>query len=71
MAKQNETTHLTIPSAGEVVQQPGPIHNVGGRAKLYSNLRNHPRTSLVARWVGIHLSVQETQVQALVREDPT
>jgi len=71
VAKQNETTHLTIPSAGEVEQQPGPIHNAEGRAKLYSHLRNHPRTSLVAHWIGIHLSVQETQVQSLVWEDPT
>ena len=29
------------------------------------------RASLVAQWLGIHLPMQGTQVQALVREDPT
>ena len=29
------------------------------------------RTSLVVQWLGIHLPMQETQVQALVWEDPT
>ncbi|KAJ8784423.1 hypothetical protein J1605_008267 [Eschrichtius robustus] len=28
-------------------------------------------TSLVAQWLRIHLPMQETRVQALVREDPT
>ena len=28
-------------------------------------------TFLVAQWLRIHLLMQETQVQALVREDPT
>ncbi|KAJ8788086.1 hypothetical protein J1605_005385 [Eschrichtius robustus] len=27
--------------------------------------------SLVARWLGVHLAMQGTRVQALVREDPT
>ena len=29
------------------------------------------RTSLVAQWLRIHLPMQGTRVQALVREDPT
>ena len=29
------------------------------------------RASLVAQWLGVHLPMQGTQVQALVREDPT
>ena len=28
-------------------------------------------TSLVVQWLRIHLPMQETQVQALVQEDPT
>ena len=35
------------------------------------NQEEHPRTSLVAQWLRIHLPIQGTQVQALVREDPT
>ena len=31
----------------------------------------HCRASMAAQWLRIHLSVQGTQVQALVREDPT
>ena len=30
-----------------------------------------PGTSLVAQWLRIHLPMQGTRVQALVREDPT
>ena len=30
-----------------------------------------PWTSLVVQWLRIHLPVQGTQVQSLVREDPT
>ena len=35
------------------------------------SLKKTPRTSLVARWLRIHLPMQGTQVQALVREDTT
>ena len=36
------------------------------------NVINHARgTSLVAQWLRIRLPMQGTQVQALVREDPT
>ena len=31
----------------------------------------HIRASLVAQWLGIWLPMQETQVRALVQEDPT
>ena len=33
--------------------------------------KDFPRTSLVAQWLGIHLSMQGTRVRALAREDPT
>ena len=33
--------------------------------------KRNPGTSLVAQWLKIHLPMQGTQVQALVREDPT
>ena len=29
------------------------------------------RVSLVAQWLGVHLPMQGTRVQALVQEDPT
>ena len=35
------------------------------------NLKHDTGTSLVAQWLRIHLPMQGTQVQALVREDPT
>ena len=28
------------------------------------------RASLVVQWLGIHLPMQETQIQSLVQEDP-
>ena len=38
---------------------------------LYYSLNNDRRTSLLAQWIRIHLSMQETQVRSLVWEDPT
>ena len=35
------------------------------------SLRSKSRAFLVAQWLRIHLPMQGTQVQALVREDPT
>ena len=36
-----------------------------------NNLKMGKGASLVAQWLGIRLPMQGTQVQALVREDPT
>ena len=38
---------------------------------IYFQLENKEGTSLVAQWLWIHLSVQETRLRALVWEDPT
>ena len=35
------------------------------------HLKHHRGTFLVVQWLRIHLPMQGTQVQALVREDPT
>ena len=36
-----------------------------------SDIKQHPRASLVAQWLRIHLPMQGTRVRALVQEDPT
>ena len=38
---------------------------------LSSSQKYEPGTSLVAQWLRIHLLMQGTRVQFLVREDPT
>ena len=43
----------------------------GQRAGWGSTYQNEAGASLVAQWLRIHLPMQETQVRALVREDPT
>ena len=35
------------------------------------NIKKQKRTSLVVQWLGIHLLMQQTLVQSLVREDST
>ena len=39
--------------------------------KFSSFKEKNSRASLVAQWLRIRLPMQETQVRALVREDPT
>ena len=40
-------------------------------SRISSNLKSKLRAFLVVQWLRIHLPMQGTQVQALVREDPT
>ena len=39
--------------------------------KIFRVYKKIPGTSLVVQWLRIHLPMQGTRVQALVREDPT
>ena len=41
------------------------------RPRISKAMLRKKNNSLVAQWLGIHLPVQGTRVQALVREDPT
>ena len=47
------------------------LHTMLGKLNITYMFNNKRRTSLVAHWLGIRLPKQETQVQSLVREDPT
>ena len=48
------------------------IKNSCNSATKTTQFKNGQRgTSLVAQWLRIHLPIQGTRVQALVREDPT
>ena len=42
-----------------------------GKKLLLLKKKKHYRTSLVVQWLGMYLSMQRTQVQFLVQEDPT
>ena len=45
---------------------------IDGDIIYFARVKSSPGgTSLVAQWLGIRLPMQGTQVQALVREDPT